>query len=357
MTTTTVDASGPTGLIHSGNEVTPGTPSTYAQAREGTDVINAHTGIGADDAGQARFTFQSAEWFRVDQSFTRFDTSGIPVGDDVTSVTMSKFAFTDNRTGPEFTLEARPKVYGAAVDTGDFVAGSALGALDLLASILVSAIPASNVEFNFTTNGSVFNGNINKTGNTDIVFHSSRQRLNQQPNATTNNFRDIYTHLGGDGTNRLPQLVIIHSAPPTTTLAGTITDDDERDIRAGGSTIELTLADATWAALGAPFNAERQGIINGLDSAQSEPNGWDLEARPAIGVGDVVRSSDTLVTITMPLVTLYDITANETIEATIPASAHSGASAIIATPTFTITFAVQLRRGQIGGLLARKSLG
>ncbi len=56
-------------------------------------------------------------------------------------------------------------------------------------------------------------------------------------------------------------------------LTGTVTDDEELDIRAGGSTIILTLTDDTRLATGAAFDAERQNIINGIDSAQAEATG------------------------------------------------------------------------------------
>ena len=52
---------------------------------------------------------------------------------------------------------------------------------------------------------------------------------------------------------------------------------------------------------------------------------------------DIVRTSDTVVTITLGAEATYDITATETITATIPATALTGAGEIVATPTFTVT--------------------
>lgn len=51
---------------------------------------------------------------------------------------------------------------------------------------------------------------------------------------------------------------------------------------------------------------------------------------------DVVRTSDTVVTITMPAFPIYDITATETITVTAPAETHSGSADITGTPTFQI---------------------
>ena len=120
-------------------------------------------------------------------------------------------------------------------------------------------------------------------------------------------------------------------------LAGTIVGDNEIDVRAGGATLTFTLADDSWIAAGAAFDAERQNIINGLVSAQSEANGWNNVVQAGLAVTDVVRTSNTVVTITLPAFVAYDITAVETITATLPASAlaQSGA-ALVAAPTLDI---------------------
>ena len=58
--------------------------------------------------------------------------------------------------------------------------------------------------------------------------------------------------------------------------------------------------------------------------------------KAGLAVTDVVRTSNTVVTVTLPAFASYDITAAETITATVPASAVTSASTIIATPTFII---------------------
>lgn len=86
----------------------------------------------------------------------------------------------------------------------------------------------------------------------------------------------------------------------TCTLSGTATASiTEADITAGGKTIILTLANDTWVAAGATFDAERQGIIDGLVSAQSESTGWNNIVKANEPVASVVRTSDTVVTITL----------------------------------------------------------
>lgn len=121
-------------------------------------------------------------------------------------------------------------------------------------------------------------------------------------------------------------------------LSGTVTNSiNETDVRGGGLTVILTLTDATWVADDGTFAAQRQNIINGITSAQSEATGWNAEVRDNIAVGGVVRTSDTIVTVTTPAAANYLITAQETITATIPASATSHDGALVAAPTFTVT--------------------
>lgn len=126
--------------------------------------------------------------------------------------------------------------------------------------------------------------------------------------------------------------------PPTAALTGTVTESiTEADIVTGGKTIILTLTNDTWVAAGATFDAQRQNIINGIDSAQAEGTGWDAEVKAREVVTAVVRTSATVVTVTLTAQAGYNITATETITATIPATALVGGNAIVATPTFNIT--------------------
>ncbi len=123
----------------------------------------------------------------------------------------------------------------------------------------------------------------------------------------------------------------------TAAITGTATAAiTEVDIRAGGKTVIITLTDDTWLAGGGAFNGQRQAIIDGLNSAQSELTGWNNEVRDNLGVGDVTRNSDTEVTVDLSGQVTYDITAQETIEVTVPASALVSGVLIVATPTFTV---------------------
>ena len=86
------------------------------------------------------------------------------------------------------------------------------------------------------------------------------------------------------------------------------------------------------------FADERQAIIDGLDAATSPANGWNDEVRDKEVVGAVVRTSNTVVTITLTAAAAYAIASDETITVTIPASALvTSGSPVVATPTFTVT--------------------
>ena len=121
-------------------------------------------------------------------------------------------------------------------------------------------------------------------------------------------------------------------------ITGTITASvTEADIVAGGKTIIITLTGDTWIAAGAAsFDLQRDEILQGLDSAQSEALGWNLQVRDLEVVTAVVRTSDTVVTITLSPSPLYDITAQETITVTVPGTALTGGSPLTASPTFTV---------------------
>lgn len=98
-----------------------------------------------------------------------------------------------------------------------------------------------------------------------------------------------------------------------------------------------------------PFPDARAAIRDGLDSAQSEAAGWDAKVKPNIPLANIERLSDTQCRVTLQAQADYDITATETITATVPASAVVGNAAIVATPTFTVATAAT---GPVGTLSA-----
>jgi len=135
----------------------------------------------------------------------------------------------------------------------------------------------------------------------------------------------------------LHQLNLLQAAGASVEVTGTMVSASptEADIVSGGKTIVLTVTNDTWVT----FNDTiRQAIIDGLDSAQSEATGWNAEVRDKEVVGSVVRDSSTQVTITLSAAAAYDITADEEITVTVPASALTGGSSVTATPALAVTF-------------------
>lgn len=86
----------------------------------------------------------------------------------------------------------------------------------------------------------------------------------------------------------------------------------------------------------ATFNDRRQAIIDHIVSAQSEANGWNAK-RPSIPVTAVVRTSSTVVTITLPAIASYDVTSDEHLTVTVPGEALTGGSDIVGDQTVDIT--------------------
>jgi len=122
---------------------------------------------------------------------------------------------------------------------------------------------------------------------------------------------------------------------PAAGVSGSATSSETEDgIRYGTHQIVITLTDDTWITSG--FDDQRQSIINGIDSDGSESYGWDAE-RSKIPVTAVVRTSDTVVTITLPALPDFNIAAAETLTVTIPAAALvTSTDPLGATPTFDI---------------------
>lgn len=129
------------------------------------------------------------------------------------------------------------------------------------------------------------------------------------------------------------------TAAPSAVLTGTIIASiTEADIVAGGKTLIITLTDDTWIAAGAgSFDLQRDEIIAGVTAAENEALGWNLVPKVNQTLAGVVRTSDTVVTITWDAFATYNITASENITVTIPSTAVVGALAIVATPTVIIT--------------------
>ena len=116
------------------------------------------------------------------------------------------------------------------------------------------------------------------------------------------------------------------AAAESAALTGTIIAGGvvESEIVAGGETLIITLTNDTWIAAGASAigsEANTQALIDGLDAATSPTNGWNNEVRDKEPLSIVVRTSNTVATLTFTTAAAgYVITADETITLTIPAA-------------------------------------
>jgi len=74
------------------------------------------------------------------------------------------------------------------------------------------------------------------------------------------------------------------SSAASATVGGK-TSFTEAELVTGAQETTITLIGDTWATAGAAFNAQRQNIIDGFDSAQAESTGWNAEIRDKEVVG------------------------------------------------------------------------
>ena len=133
----------------------------------------------------------------------------------------------------------------------------------------------------------------------------------------------------------------------TGALTGTIVSGGvtEAEIAAGGETLIITLTNDTWVAAGTgPIGstADTQALIDGITASTTPANGWNNEVRDKEPVSIVTRNSNTQATLLFTTAaSAYDISSNETVEVTLPASVLvTSGDAVVATPTFDITAAV-----------------
>ena len=130
--------------------------------------------------------------------------------------------------------------------------------------------------------------------------------------------------------------ISLTAATESLAITGTLSDGGiPSEIVAGAETLILTLTGTVWVDSGATFDAQRQTIIDNLDSNLSDQNGWD-NRRSDFPVGNVVRTSNTIVTITLSASSAYSIPATEVITVTSPISAIVYGLSLVGSPTFSI---------------------
>lgn len=299
-------------------------------------IHNATTGTSASST----FAWvEASNVITIRRTFFPIDTSGIADGDTITAAILYLYCNTkinSDNDGQDYinivqTSQANPTVLAVA----DY---------DKCGSVHTPSTGATAIDIGDIATSSYNAFTLNETGrswidkvnaNNTLLGAREGHDLEDAPAAAQNQVKFI-TSEDTSGTKD-PYLDVTVSASTSAALSGTVTTATETDIVNGGKTVVLTLTGDTWVTTGATFDAQRQNIINGIDSAQSEATGWDAEVKAKIPVTDVVRTSDTVVTITLSAEAAYNITATETITATIPATALTGNAQIVASPTFQVT--------------------
>ncbi len=285
-------------------------------------------------------------WFNFWRVIQLYDTSSLGSGSTVTAATMEIVAMAPlyDQLSPAQSL---------AMVTSNPASDTAIVAADFDVSLfsstrqspdkLISTITADSSTYTSYILNATGLSNISKTGTTKFGLRISGDADNSTPTWGHDDLSAVQIAsaeetLPGD---KRPRLVVTYTPPPpSAVITGTIGDGaTEQEVRDGGGTILITVSDDTWVATGATFDAQRQAIIDGLDAASSPTTGWNNEVRDKLGVSSVVRTSDTLATITLSAseVAGYAIASGETITVTIPAAALTLAGAVTATPTIAIT--------------------
>lgn len=107
----------------------------------------------------------------------------------------------------------------------------------------------------------------------------------------------------------------------TVALSGTMVAGGvlESEIVTGSETLIITLTGDTWVATIGADNAITDALIAGITGDDAGGNGFDDEV--AIVFGVVTRTSDTVVTIVLPVAGSYSVAADEDVTVALPASA------------------------------------
>ena len=124
----------------------------------------------------------------------------------------------------------------------------------------------------------------------------------------------------------------INDLSPVVTISGTATPAiGEYSIRAGTNTVIFDVQYDTWLNRLGNNNDTTTSFLNGITGNRD----WGTVAAQ-LGFGDLARNSDTRVTLSLPAVSLYAISTNETVSSSIPAAAFTGSSGAAPGNLFTV---------------------
>ena len=118
----------------------------------------------------------------------------------------------------------------------------------------------------------------------------------------------------------------------STNLTGPGISMNESDVVAGGKVVEITISGDTFVATAGDDNAITTATLQGLSGSAA----WNTNVRDTLTHAHLVRTSDTVLTLTLPACAGYNITELDTITWTLPGSAITSGSTSIASPSIII---------------------
>lgn len=274
MTTSTFYSATADGQIESSN-------ATYGTARSGGTLV-ANTGGTSANVGQVT-------GYACYEAFLSFDTSTIPDGDIITSVTLSLdgTGATDG-SDTDFTINARVYDWGPSLTTGDWIAGASLSGNTLVASRSTSGWSASG--YNDFTSEAAFLTAINKAGVTYLVISSSRHEAGTTPSG--NEYVGFAT-ADNSGTANDPKLVVTHISPTGTIasaiapLTSALAGEQAFSGTVAASLQPLTAALAGWAEATGAIASSLRPLTAALGGRTYFP---EIEGVPRPATSKVARS-------------------------------------------------------------------
>lgn len=187
----------------------------YATAREGAGTPTISNTSNTQTVGQF---YAPGPAHHCTEFFLAFDTSSLGPQASVSDVELSVTSHGDD-SATDFEVEARVVDIGATFETTDFVPGSALGALPLVATRSTTSWGVAGTVQTFASEPS-FPDAVETAGFTRLVLSSSRHRLGTAP-ASIGNKEYVGVRAAEEaGTTSDPVLVLTYSVDAAAALTG-----------------------------------------------------------------------------------------------------------------------------------------
>jgi len=181
----------------------------YATASAGTGLLTLLNATNATQVGQ-----YSPDDFWLFERFEAFDTSSIGAGSSISAAVLNHTISTATASPVAHTNEVRIRDWGDTLTTSDWVAGSALSGLTLVAHLNVTGGISTNTSRDWTDDA--LPANINKTGSTRVLMATDHMASVTEP--TGNEYLRLYT-VDAAGTTYDPKLTITYSDIEGSTFA------------------------------------------------------------------------------------------------------------------------------------------